>query len=78
MEVTPKNATTPPQSSDVECDHTAPQQQMPLPMDLNAPNPDRMAHLDPEAMKAEEDKPNNNKNYISERPQLKNPGRPKL
>jgi hypothetical protein len=41
-------------------------------MDLNAPNPDRMAHFDPqtgEAMEVEEDT-SNNINDISERPQL--------
>ena len=72
-EITPDSATTPPLGSDVECVHTAPKQQMTLPMGLNAPNPDRIAHFDPqngEAMESEEDKPIDNLNYISERPQL--------
>ena len=76
MEITSESVTTPPLSSDVECGHTAPQQQMPLHMDLNAPNPDRMAHFDPqngEDMEAEEDTPNNKINNTSERPQLTKP-----
>ena len=76
MEITPESATNPPLSSDVQCDHTAPQQQMPLPMDLNDSNSDRMAHFDlqtGEAMEAEEDTPNDNINDISERPQLIKP-----